>query len=379
MREHGFDVITISADGKEVEQVVKGGIKHIVIPFTRKITPIRDVVCLWKLVREIRKLKPDIVHTHTPKAGLLGMLASWICRVPVRLHTVAGLPLMEARGTRRKVLELVEKITCACAHKVYPNSVGLKDFLLHNLGLPSRKVQIIGRGSTNGIDTEYFKSTEKLEDESKVLRQKYGVKESDVIFSFVGRIVRDKGIVELVNAFRALADDTSLSNKYPERNLFLLLVGHFEEDLDPLPPDVMAFIMNDARVIMAGFQADVRPWVMASNVFVFPSYREGFPNVVMQASLLKVPCIVSDINGCNEIVKDGITGLIVPPKNAHYLAEAMHLLIEDDMKRQQFGEEARKFVQANFKREDIWEALRKEYAEMLERAGCSTPKVRFNI
>src|SRR6187551_3696016 len=129
MREHGFDVITMSADGKEVADVIKDGTPHIVIPMTRKITPLQDFKCLFKLIVEIKKLKPDIVHTHTPKAGLLGMIASWACRVPVRLHTVAGLPLMESSGPKRYLLDLAERLTYACAHIVYPNSQGLKVFI----------------------------------------------------------------------------------------------------------------------------------------------------------------------------------------------------------------------------------------------------------
>lgn len=365
MRACGYDVLTMSADGAEVAEVVKDGTKHIVIPFTRKITPIRDLVCLWKLIRAIGKLKPDIVHTHTPKAGLLGMLAARICSVPVRLHTVAGLPLMEANGLRRKILESVEKITYTCAHRVYPNSMGLKEFMLQHLKLSGSKVRMIGSGSSNGIDTLLFDRTIELEAQRRALRDKYNVKENDVVFSFVGRIVRDKGLVELVAAFKQIDNDVKLKLENSGRKFFLLLVGHFEDDLDPLPADVLQFLMNDRRVILAGFQSDVRPWVMASDVFVFPSYREGFPNAVMQAGLLKVPCIVSDINGCNEIVQDGKTGLVIPPKNVEALADAMKALIDDAARRNEFGEAARQFVAANFKREDVWEKLREEYEAML--------------
>jgi glycosyltransferase involved in cell wall biosynthesis len=363
MREHGFEVITMSADGKEVEDVVRDGTKHIVIPFTRKITPLHDLKCLWLLVRQIKKLRPDIVHTHTPKAGLLGMVAAWICRVPVKLHTVAGLPLMEASGFKRRVLNFTERITYTCADRVYPNSLGLKTFIERNFPLDAQKLKIIGKGSSNGIDTGFFGRSPELENRVAALRTKHDIQEGEIVYSFVGRIVRDKGIVELVNAFREIAKDSSA------KKVRLLLVGHFEEDLDPLPTDILEFLMKDKRVILAGFQADIRPWIMASEVFVFPSYREGFPNVVMQASLLQVPCIVSDINGCNEIVKNNITGIIVPPKNVDLLVKAMRGLAEDEERRRRFAAAARDFVAENFKREFIWEELRMEYERMMRERG----------
>jgi len=366
MREHGFEVITMSADGKEVFDITKDGTHHIVVPFTRRITPLHDIKCLRQLVREIKKLRPDIVHTHTPKAGLLGMIASWWCRVPVRLHTVAGLPLMEASGFRRVVLNATERITYACAHIVYPNSFGLKTFIEEHFSIPPPKLKILGRGSSNGIDTIFFERSQALEIQARQLRSEHRIGEDDIVFSFVGRIVRDKGIVEFVKAFQAITEDQSFMDKLSGKRLFLLLAGQFEEDLDPLPVSVLQFLRNDKQVILAGFQSDIRPWIMASNVFVFPSYREGFPNVVMQASLLNVPCIVSDINGCNEIVKDGSTGVVVPSKNYEMLARAMKLMINDEFKRKTFAAAARSFVAENFKRELIWEELRSEYEKRLK-------------
>ncbi len=369
MTEKGFEVITISADGGEVKEILMNGTKHIVVPFTRKITPLQDILCLWKLVRVMKKLKPDIVHTHTPKAGLLGMVASWMCKVPVRVHTVAGLPLMETSGLKRRLLEATEKITYACADTVYPNSEGLKKFLLQDLEIPDGKLKIIGKGSSNGIDTGYFQRSEELAGKSRALRKKYKINDGDLVFSFVGRIVRDKGLIELATAFKTLQDTFQKEN----RRLVLLLVGHFEDDLDPLPSNIMEFIMKDESVILAGFQEDVRPWIMASDIFVFPSYREGFPNVVMQASLLGVPCIVSNINGCNEIVKHDVTGLVVPPKNVMALVGAMKMMAKDEERRIQFATAAGKFVAANFKREFVWEELRKEYEERLGRPRTNTP------
>jgi glycosyltransferase involved in cell wall biosynthesis len=277
---------------------------------TRKITPFRDLASLFGLIKVIRRFRPDIVHTHTPKAGLLGMLAAWICRVPVRMHTVAGLPLMETSGFLQRLLIFTEQITYACATGVYPNSSGLKQYIQENI--TTKSMRMIGRGSSNGIDTTFFKPTPELEAAAQHLRNKYHITDKDVVFSFVGRLVKNKGIGELVKAFKKLA---TYSGRPGEGKIFLLLVGPFEQELDPLDAEDYKFLHENPQIVLAGFQSDVRPWIMASDIFVFPSYREGFPNVVMQASCLEVACVVSDINGCNEIIRHESTGLIGKPKD----------------------------------------------------------------
>ncbi len=351
-QQQGFEVLTISADGIEVKDLEAEGIPHQVVPMTRKITPIQDLICLWKLIRVIQKFKPEIVHTHTPKAGLLGMMAARICSVPVRLHTVAGLPLMEATGLKRWVLKIAERITYSCAHQVYPNSKGLLKYIKEQLSIVNRPLSIIGKGSTNGIDTTFFSSSPELKQKATAIRMTYQIPDNVVVFSFVGRIVKDKGIIELTDAFNKLSSIMEVR---------LMLVGPFEQELDPLPSRVMQFINDSKWVIKAGFQQDVRPWLLASDVFVFPSYREGFPNVVMQAACLKVPCIVSDINGCNEIIENNVSGLVVPPKNYHALFDAMVLMAADKKISSEFAEKAQQFVVDNYDQQYVWGELLKEY------------------
>jgi glycosyltransferase involved in cell wall biosynthesis len=364
MKEQGYDVYTISADGPEVKEVLKEGVQHIAIPFTRKITLLRDIICLFKLVRIIRRIQPDIIHTHTPKAGLLGMLAGWICRTPVRIHTVAGLPLIVASGIRRRVLMWTERITYACAHRIYPNSEGLKKFIIEELKADPAKVKVLGKGSSNGIDAKAFSRSMELMDKAQAIRRQHDISENDVVFSFVGRVVRDKGVVELVASFKALK---GVQDPEAKGKMFLIVVGPFEEDLDPLPEDVIKFLRTDKYVVLAGFQSDVRPWIMASDIFVFPSYREGFPNVVMQSCLLEVPCIVSDINGCNEIISRNATGLIVPVRDVTGLSSAMLELMNDAAKRQAMAIAARDFVSTNFGREYVWESIRREYEDLISK------------
>jgi glycosyltransferase involved in cell wall biosynthesis len=215
---------------------------------------------------------------------------------------------------------------------------------------------MIGRGSSNGIDTTYFSRTPELERDAEKIRELHSISSNEIVFSFVGRVVRDKGIVELVEAFKKLKEN--LPSK-------LIIVGPFEQELDPLPESVIKFLHEDQHVICAGYQNDVRPWLMASDVFVFPSYREGFPNVVMQAACLELPSIVSDINGCNEIIEQGVTGWIVPPKNENALYVVMMKLSGNQKMRNVFGKKSREYVVANFDQQFVWGELLKEYKRLL--------------
>jgi glycosyltransferase involved in cell wall biosynthesis len=269
---------------------------------------------------------------------------------------------MEATGFRHRVLVFTERVTYACAHKVYPNSKGLEAYIVKNLKASRHKLKIIGRGSSNGIDTGRFARTPELNERAAEIREKYDIGVDDLVFTFVGRIVRDKGIVELIEAFKSLA-----ARAAGDKQTFLFLVGPVEEALDPLPAETTLYINENPNVILPGFQDDVRPWIAAADVFVFPSYREGFPNVVMQACLLEVPCIVTDINGCNEIITDKETGLIIPPKDSAALAAAMALLGSNPTIRTQYAAAAQAFVRNNFDREYVWRELLEEYRRMLKK------------
>lgn len=356
----GFHVTAVSSsEPNEVDMLLRqeGDIKFYGLPITRTISPFTDLYTLIRLVIFFAKHKPDIVHTHTPKAGLLGMMAAWICSVPVRMHTVAGLPLTEATGLKRFILRWTERITYACAHRVYPNSKHLHTYILSEFKVWGSKFKVIGNGSSNGIDTDFFLRNNELIQQARTIRHQYNIPEEAVVFSFAGRMVKDKGVKELVHAFK------KLNVAFPVK---LLLIGPYEEH-DPLSPEVLAEIGNNNDIIAAGFQQDVRPWIMASDVFVFPSYREGFPNVVMQAACLEVPCIVSDINGCNEIIRHNETGLIVPVKDSDALHQSMTVLANDKEKRASFSRTSRAFVVQNFDQQYVWNMLLQEYESLLRK------------
>ena len=362
MASNGFDVKGVSSEGEELREVHENeGIAVEAITMSRKITPFQDLKSLWEMWNFLRKEKPQIVHTHTPKAGIIGMLAARLAGVPHRLHTVAGLPLMEATGTKRKILNFVEKLTYSSATRVYPNSKGLYDFILQNNFTQSNKLKIIANGSSNGINTTFFSPDQVTEIEKVTLREKLNIQPDDFVFVFVGRIVSDKGINELIKAFSELQ---TVENK--PAGIKLLLVGGLENDLDPLNPETLAEINQNKDIISVGFQQDVRSFFAIADALVFPSYREGFPNVVMQAGAMGLPSIVSDINGCNEIIIEGENGLIIPSKNVEKLKEKMLTLAKDKNLYTKLKGNSRRMIENRYEQSVVWNALLEEYEGLLQ-------------
>jgi glycosyltransferase involved in cell wall biosynthesis len=322
------------------------------LPLVRRPHLYKDLKALIATYFWLRRIKPDILHTHTPKAGLIGMIAGFLAGVPVRIHTVAGITWMETSGGLRKFYKLFESLTYFFATKIYPNSNGLLDFLTVELPFASRKYKVIGSGSSNGIDTDYFSSDAVFESKEK-LRDNYSLPQDAFVWVFIGRIVKDKGINELVEAF------LKIDSKH-----FLLLVGPFENDQDPISLETSLSIESSSNIRTYGFQKDVRPFIKLSDVLVFPSYREGFPNVPMQAAAMGLPQIVTNINGCNEIVIQRVTGLIVPPKNSQALLEAM-IEIESDLElRKKMSINSRSYIINRYSRKDICNSLEEEYIDL---------------
>lgn len=319
MREHGMDVWLLSADGKERQEVMElEGCEHIIVPMTRKITPWQDFRCLLLLRRLFKKIKPDIVHTHTPKAGLLGMLAARSLGIPVRIHTVAGLPLMVEKGLKRKILLLTERLTYWGATQVWPNSPSMLAFIREQGLCPEQKLAMINNGSTNGVDTTQFNFQRWLNRSDNPALQTLPTATGKRLLC-VGRVVADKGIEELITAFRNLS---------AKQELQLVLLGPFESELDPLQPETMAYIQSNPNIIHIPWSDAVDQYMAAADLLVHPSHREGFPNVLLQAGAMQLPIVCSGIPGNTDIVRHGETGWVCKVNDANSLETTLQAVLQ---------------------------------------------------
>ncbi|UMB55458.1 glycosyltransferase family 4 protein [Lutibacter sp. A64] len=363
-----YKVLGVSSRGSDLQEVAtKEGIAVAEVEMTRTIAPLKDLVSLWNFYKLCKKEQPFIVHSHTPKAGIVGMLGAKLAGVPHRLHTVAGMPLLEATGFKRTLLNIVEKLTYSCATKVYPNSKGLEKIIKAEKFAKTEKLKVLANGSSNGIDTSYFNNERFTSSQNEALKQQLGIEKNAIVFIFVGRLVGDKGINELVAAFKELSVDSSQFSVGSQQattnsqHSKLLLVGPLETELDPLLAETQQEILNNKHIISVGWQEDVRPYFAISNVLVFPSYREGFPNVVLQAGAMALPSIVTNINGCNEIIEEGKNGWIIPVKDKDAILKAMQHCLVNEASFNIIKSNARKMVETRYEQLVVWNALLEEY------------------
>jgi glycosyltransferase involved in cell wall biosynthesis len=358
MAANGFDILMISADGKELAEVKEQEqCRHIIVPMTRKITPFQDTRCLFQLIRIFRKEKPDIVHTHTPKAGLLGMLAAKFCGVKIRIHTVAGLPLMVEKGFKYQLLKFIEKITYSAATQVWPNSNSLLKFISLKKLVNPAKLWIIGKGSTNGINVNRFSKAALNEMISTEIKGLISYSAQNKYLLCIGRLVVDKGIVELVNVFKQL-HKTDPSVK-------LILVGGFETTLDPLPAYMLNEIETNESIIHINWTENVEYYMYLANYFVFPSHREGFPNVLLQAGAMELPIICSDITGNIDIVTNNETGLIFEPGNEQQMLSMLQYAIMHPQHMQTMTQKLQKIILEDYRQENIWQNILTAYKTLV--------------
>ncbi len=358
MQQNGFDVLMISADGEELGDVIKNEqCRHIIVPMTRKITPFQDVKCLIQLINIFKREKPHIVHTHTPKAGLLGMVAAKICGVKVRIHTVAGMPLMVENGFKLQLLKFIEKLTYAAANLVCPNSNSLYNYIVQHKFTAVKKLKIIGKGSTNGINIKRFNKHVLDEGILNEVKTRICYAPQFTYLLCIGRLVVDKGIVELVNVFLVL------EKKYT--NLKLIIVGDYEEELDPLPVATMQQIKTNAGIIHIKWTQQVEYFMHIANYFVFASHREGFPNVLLQAGAMQLPVICSRIAGNIDIVADKQTGLIFETTNEKQMEQMIEYAINNSGVMKAMAVKLEQTVKENYKRENVWQSILAEYKSLL--------------
>lgn len=354
-----FDVLGVSSEGEELESIRRNEeIPTISIEMARNISVFQDLVSLYRLCVLFRKEKPTIVHSITPKAGLLTMLAGKMMGVPIRIHTFTGLIFPTKTGLIQKILIKTDQLLCWSATNIYPEGEGVKaDLIKYNI--TSKPLNVIANGNVNGINLNHFDSTPYSIDDNKKFRTKLGIEDDDFVFIFVGRIVGDKGINELVQAFDRLSKDRN--------NVKLLLVGRLESELDPLETRTLDVMAENPNIIATGQQPDVRPYFAISNALAFPSYREGFPNVVLQAGAMNLPSIVSNISGCNEIISDGVNGRVIPSKDADALFAAMSELYLDPQLCLAIAKKTRNIIAERYDQSLVWAETLKEYERLLSK------------
>lgn len=346
LADEGYEVVALSSPDEDLREVEKREkVRAVGVQMERRMSPLKDIVSLVKLVRVFAKEKPDMVHSMTPKAGLLCMVAGWMTGVPVRVHTFTGLVWPTAQGLSRRILMLTDKITCMCATHVVPEGEGVKLDLQRCI--TKKEMKVLGYGNVRGINMDEWK-------------RRVGRRDGLMLtFVFVGRIVRDKGIDELVAAF------VKLNRIYS--NTRLLLVGPYEEHLNPVQSGTKFLIDTCECIEAVGSQKDVRPFYEQSDVLVFPSYREGFPNVVIEAGAMELPSIVTDINGSREIIEDGRNGLIVPVRDEQALFEAMKWIVEHDEERNAMAAHARPMIASRYEQGYVRGCLKNYYKEIFAR------------
>ncbi len=358
MSANGFDVLMISADGKELAKVIEQEqCKHIIVPMTRKITPFRDLKCLWQLIKIFKKEKPDIVHTHTPKAGLLGMLAAKYCAVNIRIHTVAGLPLMVKTGFKYQLLKLVEKLTYASASQVWPNSQSLMHVITEKKLCKPEKLKIIAKGSTNGININRFNLGALTQIGIAAIKEQIHYSKDDRYLLCVGRLVKDKGIIELVHVFTQLQKDNT--------RLKLILVGTYEATLDPLPAAILQEIETNSAIIHVNWSDQVEYFMQHATFLVFPSHREGFPNVLLQAGAMGLPIICSDITGNIDIVTNNETGLIFESGHEEQMNKLITYALLHPQHMQTMAKKLQQEIKENYRQENIWQNMLEAYKTLV--------------
>ena len=350
MRSKGYDMLAVSSPGPELDAIRDNdGFRTIAVPMDRHISFVNDIKSLWRMIKVFREEKPYMVHSMTPKAGLVCMVAAWLTRVPVRVHMFTGLVWPTSTGIKRKMLMATDWLTCACATHILPEGQGVLNDL-KNGGITKKPLKVLGYGNVMGVDMQRF-DPKRFTD----------VKKDDDVFTFifVGRLVGDKGVNELVEAF------TILQHKYA--NTRLVLVGKYEEHLDPIKKETLDNIKSNPAIDACGpkYGDDLLVEYMKSDCHVLPSYREGFPNTPMEAGALGLPNIVTDINGAREIVEDGVNGFIVPPRSVQPLYDAMERILVDSELREKLKQNARSMIESRFEKSFVQTCLLNFYQEIM--------------
>jgi len=365
LRNIGYDPILLSSPGKEVDRIrMHEGLSVITVPMRREISMARDLRSLIGIWRLLGRTKPTICNSGTPKAGLLVGISAWLVRVPCRVYTLRGLRLETATGPKRIILTLTERLACGCAHRVICVSPSLRERAIALGLLPRSKAVVLGAGSSNGVDPVRFVPTPERLALAEALREQVGIRPDQQVVGFVGRFTKDKGVEELVAAFKLI------QAKSPKA--VLLLIGDYEEG-DPISENIKNAIELDHGIRCVGFKAEIELYYLIMNVFVLPTHREGFPNAILEAQAAGLPVVTTKATGAVDAIDDGVTGLLTPVGDSQELAEAILSLLHNPTKGRVMGLAGRDRVLKKFRNEIIWEELSRLYTEMLRERGYPIP------
>jgi len=368
LRQAGYEVVGISSPGPEVSTVKTAGIRHIAVPMTRRaFTPLSDLRALWALYRIIRREQFVIVHTHTPKAGILGRWAAKLAGVPIVVHTSHGFVFHEGSPWLwRQFFIILEKMAARCSDVIFSvNHEDVETAIREGICDPG-KILPLGNGGI-GVDIALFNRDRFASDDIARKRFEVGLPNGARVVGFVGRLVREKGLLELFAAARLVRE------KVP--NVHFLFIGPVDtHKSDALTPDTAQEYGIGDICHFLGMRHDMPELYALMDVFVLPSHREGFPRAPMEASAMKVPCVVTDIRGCWEAVKHGRNGLLVPLGDAQALADAIVELLTDREKARRMGEEGRRMALERFDERLVFEKVKAEYARLLREKGLPEPE-----
>ena len=367
LRERGFDVTVISSPGRWLGEVSAiQGARTVEVPLAREISPLKDLVSLWRLWRLIRSLRPTVTNVSTPKAGLLGGLAAWLNGVPCRVYTLRGLRFETTSGLRRRLLIFAERLACRLAHCIICVSESLREQAVAFALTERKRTVVLGSGSSNGVDESRFAPTPDLLRRALELRRTLRIPPEAPVVGFVGRLTRDKGIPELVEAY------SRLLVKYP--SLRLLLVGGLEDDV-AFPEEICNRLEKDPNVILPGLVEDTAPYYAIMDILALPTHREGFPNVSLEAHAAGKPVVAARVTGSVDAIVDGVTGFLFPVGSVTSLAEALERLLTDKTLAMRMGCAGRERVKREFRQEQVWAALCEEYLRLLQRKALPHPKI----
>lgn len=359
MRAQGVDVHVVASPDPGLQRFGReeGATVHPV-PIKRAIDPRADLLSLGRLTRLLRDLAPDVVHTNFPKSGLLGTLAAAAVRVPARIYHMRGLRYESMEGPGRQLLKLTERTACAAAHRVVINSRSCAEQAISDGVCPPEKALVLGGGSSNGVDARGRFDPGRSPEAREITRRRLGIPADAVVYGFVGRVVRTKGIGELAQAWASLRQRS---------NAWLLIVGPLDH-VDPISEDLRRELEADPRVVFTGHVEETHGYYAAMDVLAFPSYREGFPNAVLEAAAMAKPVVTTDVTGCRDSVVEGKTGALVPVRSVEPLVLALAQYGDDDRLRAAHGAAARQRALDEFEPERVWQGYLDLYRQLIARS-----------